>query len=92
MRYARFPLGRTLATPCAIRALELAGESHEIYLRRHQSGDWGVICPDDRKVNEEALRKGYRLLSAYDLSNDVRIWIITEADRSATTILLPTEY
>ncbi|KKN39327.1 hypothetical protein LCGC14_0744320 [marine sediment metagenome] len=61
-------------------------------LRRHASGDWGDLSPDDRKANEEALKNGDRLLSAYHLLSGVKLWVITEADRSSTCILLPDEY
>lgn len=60
-------------------------------LDRHLAGDWGDVCAEDNHANELALREGSRLLSAYRLG-DVAIWIITEADRSATTLLLPSEY
>jgi hypothetical protein len=92
MRHAKFPLGQLAATPGALDALAEANTSAQPYLERHQSGDWGDLCPDDRKVNAEALRKGYRLLSSYILPTQEKIWIITEADRSVTTVLLPTEY
>jgi len=62
------------------------------YFGRHIQGDWGDICDEDRKMNEEALISGYRLMSVYDVTADLKIWIITEADRSVTTILLPEEY
>lgn len=84
----RFKLGQVLATPGVLSKEEdLRG-----YLRRHAAGDWGVVDADDRRANEQALVHGRRLLSAYLLPDGTRIWIITEADRSATTILLPEEY
>jgi hypothetical protein len=58
----------------------------------HQSGEWGEVGEEDRQENEVSLLKGYRLLSVYRLKDDTKIWIITEADRSVTTILLPEEY
>ena len=61
-------------------------------LRRHASGDWGDVCTDDLQSNQDALQNGLRLLSVYWSSEGIRFWIITEADRSATTILLPDEY
>jgi hypothetical protein len=85
-------LGRTLATPGALRALEEAGETPDQLLARHEAGDWGTVGPEDREENELSLREGFRILSAYTLSTGVKIWVITEADRSATTILLPEEY
>lgn len=85
-----FPMGRILATPGALRAVR----SDEITdaLNRHRSGDWGDICHADKLRNDEALKSGGRLLSAYHASNRRKFWIITEADRSATTVLLPSEY
>jgi hypothetical protein len=61
------------------------------YLERHATGDWGELDPEDRQANESALRGGYRLLSSYGKGDD-RVWVITEADRSVTTVLLPEEY
>jgi len=61
-------------------------------VQRHQDGDWGDLCEADRQENEFSLIHGFRLLSAYHLNSGAQIWIITEADRSATTILLPSEY
>lgn len=62
------------------------------YLNRHAAGDWGDLSNDDRRANAEALKDGSRLLSAYHLKDGTKIWIITEVDRSATTVLLPAEY
>jgi hypothetical protein len=89
---AKFSLGRVLATPGAIDALANAEEQAVTYLQRHAVGDWGDLCQDDLEENNLSLEHGYRLLSAYRLSDLEKIWIITEADRSATTILLPEEY
>ena len=75
---ARFRCGQLCATPAA--------------LERHLSGDWGDTCESDARANEEALRSGNRIISWYQVSKELRIMIITEADRSATTILLPEEY
>ncbi len=61
-------------------------------LARHAKGDWGDLCDEDRKENELSLKAGYRLLSAYESGELPKIWIITERDRSATTILFPDEY
>jgi hypothetical protein len=88
----RFPFGRLLATPGALRALEAAGVGFFTYLRRHGRGDWGDVSASDWRANDRALLDGTRLFSAYVLPDGVRVWIITEADRSATTILLPSEY
>ena len=88
----RFSLGSIVATPGAIEALQQAGETPASFLRRHVAGDWGDLDEHDRDENELSLRKGFRLLSAYSLTDGTKIWIITEADRSVTTILLPSEY
>lgn len=88
----RFPLGQTVVT-AGVHELILAGVFNPIdLLRRHQSGDWGEVCAEDHQVNEDALRYGNRILSAYTLADTTKVWIITEADRSVTTILLPEEY
>ena len=92
MTAARFPPGRIVATPGALAALEEAGESPGIFLKRHLTGDWGEVDDHDRRENELSVVQGFRLLSAYTLSNGTKLWIITEADRSATTLLLPSEY
>jgi hypothetical protein len=89
---ARFELGRTLITPGAEEALDIAGQTHNEFLRRHAAGDWGELSDADIKENELSLEQGFRLLSRYETANGERFWIITEADRSATTILLPHEY
>lgn len=88
----KFNLGQVLATPGALEALEEAATRPSALLMRHQSGDWGDVPPEDAAENELSLIQGFRILSAYTLSTGVRMWIITEADRSATTLLLPSEY
>ena len=85
------PLGRTVATPGAIERARTHGADLTGLFRRHQSGDWGAVCAEDAQANERALASGARVLSVYDTPGG-RIWIITEADRSATTALLPSEY
>lgn len=85
------PLGRVVATPGALKALSDAGEHPFSYLARHANGDWGELCETDRRENELSLRHGWRVLSSYEMGEG-RVWIITEADRSVTTILLPEEY
>jgi hypothetical protein len=85
----RFPLGRLVATPGALAALDPA--QLLTVIGRHAAGDWGDLDREDRAANDAALRHGTRLLSAYALDG-ARVWIITEADRSATTVLLPEEY
>jgi hypothetical protein len=88
---APLPLGRIVATPGVLKLLVEAEELPFDYLARHAAGDWGELCAFDRRQNEIALRDGYRVLSSYVISAR-RVWIITEADRSVTTILLPEEY
>jgi hypothetical protein len=92
MRPPRFPLGQLVATPGALEALAEAGQDAMPFVARHQSGDWGELDEHDIRENEYSLEHGFRLLSAYTLSTGVRIWVITERDRSATTILLPQDY
>ena len=88
----KFLPGRIVATPGALAALTESGEPPFEYLNRHIHGDWGEVDEHDRRENELSLIHGFRLLSAYTLKNGTRIWIITEADRSSTCILLPDEY
>jgi hypothetical protein len=88
----KFSLGRLLLTPGAQSALQEAGQSPLEFLARHARGDWGEVDAHDQRENELSLREGFRLLSAYRTRTDTKLWIITEADRSATTILLPSEY
>jgi hypothetical protein len=85
------PLGRVVATPGALKLLEEVGEDPLYYLARHASGDWGELDSHDRKENEFSLKHGWRLVSSYPIG-DSCIWIVTEADRSVTTILLPEDY
>jgi hypothetical protein len=81
-----------VATPGALEALVEAGERPATLLKRHLTGDWGEVDEHDRRENERSLAEGCRLLSAYTLSTGAKLWIITEADRSSTTLLLPSEY
>jgi len=85
------PLGKVVATPGALRLLLESGEHPFDYLARHATGDWGDLCEHDRRENERSLRHGWRVLSSY-AGGEKCIWVITEADRSVTTILLPEEY
>jgi hypothetical protein len=85
-----FQLGRTVITRNALD--RLSSEDVQSALARHAAGDWGDICPEDRQENELSLREGYRLLSVYQSSAGEKFWIITEADRSATTVLMPEDY
>ena len=98
-----FKPGKIVATPAALEALERSGQSVWVFLSRHLAGDWGVVDSEDKAANDESLRDGSRLLSAYLLDNGddgeepTKIWIITEAaddhgNREATTVLLPEEY
>lgn len=92
-----FDLGQIVATPGASEALDSANQSPSEYLQRHAAGDWGAVSAEDAIANDTALVDGSRLLSAYQLPDNQRIWIITEAEdksghRLATTILLPEEY
>ena len=85
-------LGRVVATPNAIDALKQSGQSPSELLNKHLSGQWGDLCEEDRRLNDAAVVNGDRVLSAYVLSNGVKLWVITEADRSSTCLLLPSEY
>lgn len=88
----RFQLGATLVTPAAMAALEAAKVPEVLLLARHLHGDWGELSEEDRLQNELAVRLGLRILSSYLLPTGRKVWIITEADRSATKILLPDDY
>lgn len=91
---ARFELGCVVATPGALEVLEASGVSPIELLERHCSGDWGSVPSEDARENERSVRDGYRILSSYPVvdTGEERIWIITEADRSSTCLLLPNEY
>jgi hypothetical protein len=91
-RHEKFSLGRIVATPDALEAVQRAGQSPLDFLVRHVNGDWGEVCEEDRQENELALRQGFRLLSVYTTKAEDKLWVITESDRSATTLLLPHEY
>lgn len=86
-----FPLGRVAATPGARSLFEALNTSLLEYLVRHVIGDWGELDAEDRQANDAALVHGTRIVSSYFLQGEHRIWLITEADRSATTFLLPEE-
>ena len=93
----KFNLGRILATPGALEALEASGQSPQFFLEKHQCGDWGEVCQEDKELNDQSLVDGSRLLSAYRTLKGERLWIITEAvgddgRRSSSTILRPSEY
>ena len=87
-----FTLGRVVATPGALACLERCGVNGATLLQRHQTGDWGDISAEDCQQNKLAITHGCRILSSYTMSSGERIWIITEADRSSTTLLRPEEY
>jgi len=87
-----FKLGQTVATPGALEALGQSMENPVDFLHRHQTGDWGTVDEEDAAENAYSVEHGFRILSAYTLNTGVKIWVITEADRSSTTILLPDEY
>ncbi len=85
-------MGRVVATPAALELLGRCGKAPGEYLARHLAGDWGDLDRHDRRENERALGTGARLFSAYAVSPLNTLWIITEADRSSTCLLLPEEY
>jgi hypothetical protein len=87
-----FPLGHVVATPGAIKVMDRLEIGPARLLDRHVTGDWGDIHPGDRGLNEEALRTGARIFSVYGPDGADRLWVITEADRSVTTILGPGDY
>ena len=88
-----FPAGQIVATPGALALLEQANKTPLEFVSRHLRGDWGDdLCQDDKTENELSLKQGFRLLSSYKVTETEKLWIITEADRSVTTLLLPSEY
>ena len=87
-----FPSGQLVATPGALVLLEKINKSPLEFLARHLRGDWGDLDQEDKTENELSLKHGFRLLSGYQVTETEKLWIITEADRSATTLLLPSEY
>jgi hypothetical protein len=92
LTHTLFPLGEVVATPGALNLLAKTLTSPIQLLRRHAQGDWGDLCAEDRAANQQALKYGSRLFSSYNLPNQQTIWIITEANRAVTTVLLPEEY
>lgn len=87
-----FALGRTLATPGVLVTLEKLGLAPQTLFDRHLACDWSDMVKEDQEANRQAVKNGSRVFSSYRYANDVKIWVITEADRSSTTILLPDEY
>lgn len=86
----KFPLGKLVCTP-GIKAQVLLAEVAQA-LERHSQGDWGDCAPKDQRANDLALENGSRLFSVYHTANGTKFWIITEADRASTCVLLPSEY
>jgi hypothetical protein len=91
-RQPLFSLGFVVATPGAREAITANNALFATYLTKHQSGEWGDLSLEDVRANEQALKHGLRLLSAYHLPDGTKIWIWTEADRSSTCVMLPEEY
>jgi hypothetical protein len=89
---AKFQLGKIVATPGAIECLQVSGQDGSEFIRRHVQGDFGKLDADDVQTNLEAISYGGRVFSAYTTLNGRDIWVITEADRSVTTLLLPDDY
>ena len=87
-----FPAGQIVATPGALALLERANKTPVEFLSRHLRGDWGDLCPEDKTENELSLKQGFRLMSSYRVTENENLWVITEADRVTTTLLLPDEY
>ena len=88
----RFLLGQCVATPGALGVLQAQNLTPWTFVSRHHAGDWGDVCAEDAQLNNQALIAGTRLLSMYVLPDGQRLYVITEADRSSTTLLLPEEY
>jgi hypothetical protein len=87
-----FNLGQIVATPGALQALEDAGQMPHEFLQRHVTGDWSEMVEEDQEENRNSVEHGNRVFSSYKLSTDQKLWVITEWDRSVTTLLLPDEY
>ena len=87
-----FSLGRVVATRGAIAALDEAEQSPQEFLDRHIAGDWGEVSDEDKQENDWSVENGFRILSSYFTNKGTKIWVITEHDRSVTTLLLPQEY
>ena len=87
-----FDLGQLVATPGALAALEKTGQNAMEFFSRHVGGDWGELPEEDKTENQFSLERGFRLLSSYRTIVGDKVWVITESDRSITTLLLPEEY
>ena len=86
------PLGQIVATPGALEALKSSRQTPAEFLTRHATGDWGDLSADEMAENEFSIKNGFRLLSSYLTASGQRLWVITEAQRDLTTLLLPDEY
>ena len=89
---ALFDVGQIVATPGALDLLDKTATNAASLLQRHVTGDWGDLAHEDKATNDEAVTVALRIFSSYKLDGGHKLWIITEADRSATTLLLPSEY
>ncbi len=89
---SKFDLGNVVVTATLFVHCKENGYALILYLIRHAQGDWGDVCKEDWEANEDALKNGLRLLSSYKLPDEKKIWIITEWDRNATTLLFPEDY
>ena len=87
-----FSLGQIVSTPGALDALARANQQPHDFLNRHATGDWGELGDEDKAENKYSLEHGFRILSSYRTTAGAKLWVITEADRSVTTLLLPEEY
>jgi hypothetical protein len=87
-----FELGQIVGTPGALQELEKAEQSPFEFILRHVTGDWGQLPEEDIQENELSVARGYRILSSYELKTGAKVWVITEHDRSVTTILRPEDY
>jgi hypothetical protein len=90
--HGKFELSQIVGTPGAVEAFERTGQNPLEFIARHWTGDWGDLEEEDKEENEFSVGRELRILSAYHLSDGTRVWVITEADRSTTTLLLPKEY
>lgn len=88
----KFALGQIVATPAALSMLRFRNQSAETFLARHAECDWGDLCEEDKKENDDAVKNGNRIMSSYSITPIDKIWIITEHDRSVTTLLCPEDY
>ena len=89
---AVFPLGRVVMTSGVHAIVQGGNLNPATYLRRHATGDWGDLCADDKQLNDQSVKGDGRLFSSYEVNEQLKLWIITEWDRSVTTLLLPSEY